>query len=136
VYFRSILVPFVPGIADQISNALGSGGAIGIGIGGLVVVGALLLLLFLMKRKKGLNVHEPEETGDESMVDTITDNDNYISEYGLSEGVRPMEDEDGGEDLPQVAGDGDQYVSDIENASEHNPEDLEGGGFSCDPGEV
>jgi hypothetical protein len=38
-----------------------------------------------------------------------------------------MDDENGGADLPQVVEDGGQYGSGVENASEHNPEDLDEG---------
>jgi hypothetical protein len=117
----------VPLIAGQNSNSLGAGAAAGIGVGGLAAIGALLLLLFLIKRRKRMDPNEPNETGGESTAETMTENEAYISEYGLSDGVRPMNDEEIREDLPQVVGDDGQYGSEIENASEHNPEDLDEG---------
>jgi hypothetical protein len=119
-------VPIVPNVADQISNGLGSGASIGVGIAGLAVIGALLLLLFLLKRSKRQIPDEVAETMDERTVDTLTERDEYISEYGLSDDMAPMEDEDGGEDLPHSMGDDGVYASGIENASENNPEELEG----------
>jgi hypothetical protein len=62
----------------------------------------------------------------------MNDNEDYISEYGLSDDLHEMEDDDGGEDLPQAAREDGDYVSDLANASEVNPEDLDEGSFEPD----
>jgi hypothetical protein len=73
-----------------------------------------------------MNANESDETADESVVESETEDESYISESSLS-----------GDDLPEVMGGGGEYGSEVENASEahHNPEDFEGG-FSCDRGEA
>jgi hypothetical protein len=109
------------GGADQIAAGLFSNGAIGAAAGGFAALAALLLLLLLKKKKKP--VEEPNgETETETTLNSIDDDDVYISEYGLSDGVRPVDDSDDHEDLPQCAPGEGNYGSDIENASEHNPE--------------
>jgi hypothetical protein len=130
---RSVVVPIVPNVAEQISNGLGSGASIGVGLGGLAAIAALLLLLFLLKRRKKQIPDEAGEMIDERTVDTLTEHDEYISEYGLSNDMGPMEDDEGGEDLPHSMGDDGMYASGVENASEHNPDELEG--EFCDPDE-
>jgi hypothetical protein len=103
-----------------------SGAAIGAGIGGLAALAALLLLLFLFKRKKPADMPEEaeEETAGSDQTVNLSDG-GYISEYGLSDGVRPVDSDEDDEDLPQAGpGDG-NYDSDLENASEHNPDELD-----------
>jgi hypothetical protein len=96
---------------------------------------ALLIVLFLLKRKK----KDPKEIADDECTETDTtlstagDDDVYISEYGLSDGVRPVDPSEDCQDLPQAVSTGGNYESDIENASEHNPEFEDA---MADPGEA
>jgi hypothetical protein len=89
----------------------------------LAALAALALLLLLLKKKKE-KVEEPEETG-ESTAGTIDDDDAYISEYGLSDGVRPVESDEDREDLPQEAVDNSDEGSVAEHLSEHNPDEVD-----------
>jgi hypothetical protein len=89
----------------------------------LAALAALALLLLLLKKKKK-QVEEPEETG-ESTVGTIDDDDAYISEYGLSDGVKPVDSDEDREDLPHEAL-GDSGEGNVpEHVSEHNPDELD-----------
>jgi hypothetical protein len=94
-------------------------------LGGLAALAALLLL-FLLKRKK--NQGDQGEVDETMTVETTSmdDDEIYISQYGLSDGVRPIDGDDDYEDLPQAAPSDEPYNEEFENASEHNPEDLEG----------
>jgi hypothetical protein len=94
-------------------------------LGGLVAVAALLLLLFLFKKKKKPPDLAEETVESESAVGSAGEMELYISEYGLSDGVRPVDGDDDREDLPNVAGSGDALGSDFAGASEHNPDDIE-----------
>jgi hypothetical protein len=111
---------------------LSAGGAIGAGLGGLAALAALLLLFLLRKKTKSLQ--EPEETVSDTMTVTNEEDEVYISEYGLSDGVRPVDDHDELEDLPRAAPIDLTYDSDLQNASEHNPDDF--GDPDFDPDEA
>jgi hypothetical protein len=109
--------------AGQVSGGV-SGAAIGGGAaGGLAALAALALLLLLFKKKK-TKVEEPEETG-ESTAGTIDDDDAYISEYGLSDGVKPIESDEDREDLPHGSVGNSDEASVGEHMSEHNPDELD-----------
>lgn len=116
---------------DQLSDGLLSSGAIGAGAGGLAAIAFLLLLLLLLKKKKVA----PESAVETVEVDTTgADTLEYISEYGLSDGLAHNVDsgDEAGHpsDVPHEPSD---FVSDDINASEHNPDDFEG--FADDAGE-
>jgi hypothetical protein len=108
---------------------MASGGAVGAGVAGLAVIAALLLLLLLFKKKKSQKDVMPEE---ETMSETQTmdEMDEYISEYGLSDGGFGDASGQDSTDMPHVIGGDGQYVSDEGNASEHNPEDEDEFGLS------
>jgi hypothetical protein len=102
---------------------MSTGAAIGAGVGGLAALAALALLFILLKRRKKPEGPLEEET---TVDDTMTEVDDYISEYGLSDGRALVDDVDGvGEDQPVM--DPGNYESDQENISERNPEDFENG---------
>jgi hypothetical protein len=117
------IVAVIPGGADQIASGLGSSSAIGAGLGGLAVLAGLLLLLFLKKKKK--DEIAPEASIAELSTETFTDNDEFISEYGLSDEVLSASSDDCNIDLPHVVSEFGDYNSGQENVSEHNPDDLE-----------
>jgi hypothetical protein len=95
----------------------------------------LALLLFLIrKRKKPGEKEEPEHTTCDDASRSVIDDDGYISEYGLSDGVQAVDDADDQEDLPQAGPELGDYRSDVENMSEHNPEEL--GDEGIDPDET
>jgi hypothetical protein len=97
-------------------------------VGGLAALAALLLLLFLKKRKPPDEVLEVVES-ETTLESTVVDSEEYISEYGLSDGVQPMDEDDDQEDLPQLCDGSGAYNSQSENVSEHNPEELDEPGF-------
>jgi hypothetical protein len=97
---------------------------IGGAVGGIAALAALLLLLFLFKKKKG-QVEEIIEETVQSEGETVTELEDYISEYGLSDPLQMGSDEDQ-EDLPNLGESGDLGESDLEGHSENNPEELEG----------
>jgi hypothetical protein len=88
----------------------------------LAALGALLLLLLLLKKKKP---PEPNLESEVTEINTMNEMDDYISEYGLSDGDRPAEHGDEEVDMPRVESAGGEYVSGEMNASEHNPDDLD-----------
>jgi hypothetical protein len=109
--------------AEQVSGGV-SGAALGGGAaGGLAALAALALLLLLLKKKKKA-IEELEETG-ESTAGTIDEDDAYISEYGLSDGVRPVDSDEDREDVPHEAMDDSGEDSGGEHMSEHNPDELD-----------
>jgi hypothetical protein len=111
------------GAADQVSGQALSSGAIGGGVSGLVALSALVLLFLFRRKKKGL-VELPEETV-ETMSTTVDDDDDYISEYGLSDAGQPSDDSEPDEDLPKlVEEDGDYDGSEMEAVSERNPDEF------------
>jgi hypothetical protein len=116
-------VAVVPGVGDQIASGLLSSGAIGAGAAGLAALAALLVLLLLLKKKKEPDLG-PAETEIETTA-TLDDVNDYISEYGMSDGV-PAIDDDENLDMPCESGSNGDYASDVMNASENNPDDLEG----------
>jgi hypothetical protein len=118
--------------AEELTNGLVSGGAIGTLVAGLVVIGALSLLFLLLKRRKSQAVAELEEETALVETDTMTERENFISEYGLSEGE--VQDPSGEDltDMPRVIGEDGHYVSDDRHASEHNPDDVDEFGLSGD----
>jgi hypothetical protein len=89
----------------------------------LAAIAALLLLLLLLKKKAPVPEQVEETAGSDSAA--LDEVDGYISEYGLSDNVRPMDDEDQ-EDLPQEGASADGGDGELENASEINPDDFEG----------
>jgi hypothetical protein len=106
--------------AEQLSGGV-SGAAIGGGAaGGLAALAALVLLLLLFKKKKN-KIEQPEETA-ESTVGTIDEEDAYVSEYGLSDEVRPLGSDEDREDLPREGLDNSGEDGLAEHVSEHNPE--------------
>jgi hypothetical protein len=101
-----------------------SSSAVGAGLGGLGAIAALLVLLFLLKKKKRA-IEEEIVTGTME-TDTLTAQDTYVSEYGLSDEGNRSEASEDREDLPQVAlQGGGGYESDQMEASEHNPEEFD-----------
>jgi hypothetical protein len=119
------------GAAEQTKNGV-SGAVIGGSLGGLAALAALLLLLLLRKKKKQEEVEEGEETvGSESTLGTIDGEDEYISEYGLSDGVRPLDSDQDVNDLPNDELDS-NFIDECSNASEHNPEELDDGALDPD----
>jgi hypothetical protein len=119
------------GRAEELTSGLASGSAIGAGVGGLAAL-ALLLLLFLLFKKKKQQNELPQELDTECETTTLVEKDEYISEYGLSEGG--VQDDSGDDlvDMPQGVGDDGNYISDEGNASEHNPEDGDEFGMNGD----
>jgi hypothetical protein len=101
-------------------------------MGGLAALAAVLLLLFLKKRRKKKTGDEAQETGADLVIETFTEDEPCISEYGLSEGCDPGEDGEDQEDLPQAGSDVGHWNSDLGNASEHNPEDIDEGILDAD----
>jgi hypothetical protein len=91
----------------------------GAGLAGLL---ALLLLLLLRRKKKPVTGPLDGETGE--VTTTMDESDEYVSEYGLSDGaIRQSQDEDM-EDLPNpVKASGDAEGSSVENLSEYNPDE-------------
>jgi hypothetical protein len=101
-----------------------SNGAIGAAVGGLAVIAALALLLLWFKKKRLVTEVSYEEDEEEVVpTNSLTEHENYISEYGLSD--RALQEPSGGDlsEVPQTIGENGKYVSDEGNASEHNPED-------------
>jgi hypothetical protein len=128
----TLLVPVEPAPPEQDSGGLGTGGAVGIGVAGVIAIAALLTLLLFLKRRKQ-KPEEPEGTvSTETTLEAEEDDGRYISEYGLSDGVRPVDHNGDAEDLPRVDGPEGDYHSDMENASEHNPEELGDGAVDSD----
>jgi hypothetical protein len=113
---------FADAPADQVSGAV-SGAAIGgATAGGLAALALLsLLLLFLLKKKKK-QVEEPEETT-KSPTGTIDDGDQYISEYGLSDGGVRFDSGEDREDLPHGSRDISEQGSLEDQLSERNPDE-------------
>jgi hypothetical protein len=109
-----------------------SSAAIGAAAGGLAALAALVLLLLLFKKRK--KVDEVVETveSEATLESTIDEDDVYISEYGLSDGVRPMDDDDDYGDLPRDVSPDGACDSETGNISEHNPEELDEGGLDLD----
>jgi hypothetical protein len=94
-----------------------AGGTVG-GLAILAVLG-LLLLLFLKKKKP----EEEEPVGDDAEAVTTLDanDDEYISECGMSDGGGPNgQGELGGDNV--LSGEGEVAGDDLEEISEHNPE--------------
>jgi hypothetical protein len=117
---------------NQSSGRAGTYAGIGAGVGLPIAIAAVLLLLFLKRRKKNLNDVVQETTMDTVDTVTITEDDAYISEYGLSDGALVLDEDDRG-DLPQASSAGQEdYQSGMENASEHNPDDLSAGVLDAD----
>jgi hypothetical protein len=123
-----------PNPIDQITKGLFSPGAIGAGIAGLVAVVALLLLV--LAKKKRMNEAKDPESGLDTMEEKTTSNsehDIYVSEYGLSDEIHAVNEEDNRGEARQNSRGHTDNESDVTNASEHNPEDLED--FDSDPAE-
>jgi hypothetical protein len=106
--------------------------AAGVG-GGLIGLSCLVALLLLLLRKKQKNEEDEEECdegleNDES-VSRVDDGEHeeYVSEYGLSDGVVPLNDglHDTG-DLPSPTDSLDEHgMSEMDEVSEYNPDDFE-----------
>jgi hypothetical protein len=108
-----------PGAGAQIGGGLLSAGAVGAGLAGLAALAALLLLL---RKKKPNPVEEVQGTISD---DTLTEMEEYISEYGLSDAPVEIGDDEG-VDLPRDFSAAGNYESDVDlNASEHNPDDFQ-----------
>lgn len=87
---------------------------------------AVLLLLLLLKKKKKPPSEDAMEADEEvTMTTTIDDDVEFVSEYGLSEGMKISESDDGPLDLPNSGGGDVTFASDAENGSEYNPDDLD-----------
>jgi hypothetical protein len=119
------------GAAEQVSGQALSGGAIGGGLSGLAALAALLLLLFLKRKKK-----EPEQVEEtvETGSNTVDEDDAYISEYGLSDGVQPVDADQDDEDLPQAMPEEPSEGSDRAALSERSPDDFDAA--EADPDEI
>jgi hypothetical protein len=111
------------GGAEQVSGQALSSGAIGGGVSGLAALAALILL-FLLRRKKKEVVELDEETVETGST-TVNDDDGYVSEYGLSDAVQPLDNGEDDEDLPKSAEkDGGCDGSEMEALSERNPDEF------------
>jgi hypothetical protein len=112
---------------NHASGRFGTSAAVGTGLGGLsalAALAALLLLLFLKKEKN--NLEAAEEEAEKTLSDTQTEDENiYISQYGLSDRVRPMSDGGDHDDIPRTVAKGEECHCDIVNASEHSPDELD-----------
>lgn len=86
---------------------------------------AALLLLFLLKKKKKPPPMDEETIASDSAMETITEENAYISEYGLSDGVRPVDGDEDQKDLPRQGSGGSDDHSDLQNASEINPDEFD-----------
>jgi hypothetical protein len=84
-------------------------------------------LLVLFKKKKQKPDPSTQETTE---TVTLTEEATYISEYGMSDGVRPPGDGDDelGDDVPR-RGDGPEDDDDLSGASEHNPDEIGNNGM-------
>jgi hypothetical protein len=91
----------------------------------LAALAGLLALLFVWKKKK----MEPDIPIDQETTDnttaTVDDVGDYISEYGLSDGVVPMDGDEMGAEKGPLPDEPGSIGSREENFSEHNPEDLD-----------
>jgi hypothetical protein len=87
----------------------------------------LLALLFLFRRKKGdepIAVAEIEDEQNHPTSDSLSD---YISEYGLSDGLPLSDDGDGVDDIPRQIDSGGGQYEEGEGLSENNPDELDMG---------
>jgi len=102
---------------DKLALATGGNAAAFAAVGAAVaaIAIAVLLLLFLMKRKKEPDLPEPSETIDDRSLEgdsTVgAEDDEFISEYGLSEGER-HEASPGGDDIPVPRSEGSEEIGD------------------------
>jgi hypothetical protein len=91
-------------------------------VSGLAALAALVLLFLLKRKKKGV---EPVAETVETVSTTVDEDDAYVSEYGLSDAVQPLEDVEGGEDLPRANGQqGNSEGGEMEALSERNPDEF------------
>jgi hypothetical protein len=98
--------------------------AVGGGLAGLAALAILLLFILLKKRKKREEQVEVTE-GEEIDTSTIDDENEFVSEYGLSEGIQSLSEDDLSGDLPQPPQDPFFGDSDRANASEVNPNEFD-----------
>jgi hypothetical protein len=111
------------GAAGQVAGGV-SGAAIGGGAaGGLAGLAALALLLLLFKKRKPELL--PEQPEEDTRTTTVEDEGAFVSEYGLSDGVKQDDGDRDVGDLPQAPGDTAAEDALAEHASEHNPDDLD-----------
>jgi hypothetical protein len=126
---------FLPNAAEQTATRLITNQAIGIGVGGFIVLMTLLLFFFLFKKKKKTTeqctIENTLSTNSIDTIDTIDSIDSdefYISEYGISDdgftGV--CYDKEDSQDVMFHS----FYISDVRNASEYNPDDFNDDSFS------
>jgi hypothetical protein len=91
----------------------------------LVALAGLLMLLFVWKkRKRDPDIPIDQETTEDTTA-TLDDVGNYISEYGLSDGIVPMDGDEMSAEAGPLPDEPGSIGSREENCSEHNPEDLD-----------
>jgi hypothetical protein len=123
----------VGGAADAITDGLLSPGALGIGIAGIVAAALLLLLLLVLRKKPKYEYDEEADRQVEESME-VSEFPLYISEYGLSDDLKTVVDDNDGSDLPRDAlREALDFRSGDHNASEHNPDEE---GFEDDLGET
>jgi hypothetical protein len=85
-----------------LNGAIGAIGAIADSSAAALI--ALQILLFLQKRKKkDLNeISDDECTETDATLSIVGDDDVYINEYGLIDGMRPVDASEDFQDLPRV----------------------------------
>jgi hypothetical protein len=110
--------------AEQISGGVSGAAAGGGAAGGLAILVALALPLLLLKKKEKKEDEWPEEIG-EPTLGTIGHDDEYISEYGLSDAIGLSNSDEDREDLPQESTDDFDGESFAEYLSERNPDDVD-----------
>jgi hypothetical protein len=122
---RTLIFGFIvsaPPIVDQDSGSARTRAVVAANVGVAILVVAVFLFIFLTKRRRNQENIEGETVMETT---TIGENEAYMSEYGLSDGARAMEDDEES-DLLRTARDRKQeYHSGVENASEYNPEELD-----------
>jgi hypothetical protein len=108
---------------EQMKNGLPLSGALAAGAAGLTILAALAIFLLVKRTKK--NPPQPEEETIERVTETTEDENEYISEYGLSDAICSADHHEADIDFPQTALRTEDYENDFENASECNPEELD-----------
>jgi hypothetical protein len=88
---------------------------------------AVAVLLFLLWKKKKAAPPPDENLVEDELSGTFGtgENEKYISEYGLSDGGRPLDGASDHAGRSRAATSDQAYHSDVEHVSEHNPEDIE-----------